>query len=219
MGETILVVADAADAIVADGTVPDSRLEALINGASSKHALVWQNSVEILQALASSGCAVAPAYLALAKHPKGRARFAALCALSRSMPRSIVDEMLVSGLKDKNADCRWKAAETALEFRKRWLLPFMIDVLARETSEKAKIGIEYAVAHMRDGYQLKPLTSDRYSLWLQRRGGSISITVTATELAEKSIDAIVAGLASRKQSSVGGEPPEPFEEVRIHGSD
>ncbi len=218
MGKTILGVADTADAIVADGKVPPDRLDVLVNGVGSKASLVWQNSAEMLQALASGGYDVAPAYMALARHPMGRVRFAALCALSRGMPRSVVDEMLVSGLKDKSANCRWKAAEMALEFHKRWLLPLMVDALARETSEKARGAIEYSVAYMRDGYQLKPLSGDRYSLWLQRRGGSVSISVTATDLAEKGVDAIVAELATKKLGIVGGEPPEPFEEVRIDES-
>lgn len=218
MGETILGVADAADAIVADGTVPPDRLDVLMSGVSSKPSLIWQNSVEMLQALASGGYDVAPAYMELAKHPMGRVRFAALCALSRGMPRSVVDEMLISGLKDKSADCRAKAADMALQFRKRWLLPLMVETLARETSEMARRAIECSVAYMRDGYQLRPLSGDRYSLWLQRRGGSISISVTAIDLAEKGIDAIVAELASQKLGTVCGEPPEPFEEVRIHES-
>jgi hypothetical protein len=92
----------------------------------------------------------------------------------------------------------------------------MVEALAKETNDRARQDLERSVAHMRDGYQLKPLSDGNYSLWLERRDGSISIRVTEAELANKGIDAIVAELAPKRLGSVGGEPPEPFEEDRVY---
>src|SRR6516165_3763073 len=111
--QVILAAADAFDAAMIDSNMTEDRLQAIVHAVSSPKAAIWQNCCGLLGAASECWPIAAEAIRQLSSHRLAHVRFKAICSLSEKTPADVVDEVLKTGLGDRSARVRWKAADQA----------------------------------------------------------------------------------------------------------
>src|ERR1043166_8978671 len=162
----LLTVVDAYDTAKQGRTLKPEELQLIADAASDSRALLWQNAVAFMGVLSEQWPEANAAILAMAQSRKAHVRFNALCCLGESTPFSTVEQVLKSGLRDKSARVRGKAADRMGQLRKLEFVPELTAALTNERDPKARSTMEFELRLLRDGYILEPA-----------QGGGFRVTV------------------------------------------
>ena len=190
----VLAVADAYDAAMERHDLSSERLKVIVDAASSRRSLLWQNATGMLARLAVRWRIAADAVRYMFQDRQSHVRFAALCCVTLQMPSEIIEDLLRRGLTDKSSRVRWKAAQRIGEFNKTDLLPELEATFASETNAKARPEIELELLLLRDGYIVSPSTPSRFEVCVRTSHGIRGRFVSAAEMNQKGLATIVAEL-------------------------
>ena len=192
----LLAVADAYDAAMQIGTLSTEQLQRVVEGASSRRALLWNNATYLLMMLSGRWPAAADAIVSMSRNRQAHVRFAALCSLGRETPAAITDAALKAGLCDRSSRVRWKAADQANRLERANLVAEIIAAMAAETDDKARGSIELHLRMLRDGHWVRPESPGWSSVTARRHDGIASRSVSDEELRSKGLESILAELRS-----------------------
>ena len=203
--EALLKVAGAFDAVQRDGKLTKNRLQTVVNGVSSKKALVWDGSSTLLMFLSEQFPEAATAILELSRSKQGHVRFNALCCLGKPTPPDVVDAAIRSGLTDKSSRVRWKAAQQAHVLNRVNLVPDITAALEAERHAKTRESLDLSLKLLRDGYTLEEQKDGRFFLTVSYRGGFCCRYVSANEMKSLGVEAIAAEMRD-EQNAMRGLP-------------
>jgi hypothetical protein len=189
--EVMLKVADAFDAIQETGDIFPVHLQTVVDGASNARALVWMNSVDLLRILSGKWPEAADAIQRMSQNRRANVRFNAICCLGKKTPPRTVDAVLESGLRDKSARVRWKAAQEACQLYRVNLIPAIGAALAAERNAKTRRSIDFSLRLLRDGYRIEKKPDGSVSICVRMQNGFRGKYVSAEGLKRRGIDAIV----------------------------
>lgn len=188
----LLAIADAYDAALQTGTLTSEQLQRVVDGASSRKALLWNNATDLLMSLSGRWPAAADAIVAMSRSPQAHVRFAAICSLGKNTPLSITDAVLRAGLTDRSSSVRWKAADRSNVLERVTVIPDITAALAVEQNAKARQSIELDLRMLRDGYWIRPEAPG--SLWItvrSRSGGIAGRSISETEMESEGLERIL----------------------------
>ncbi len=136
----VLTLADACDAAIAAGALADEHVALLLAALADKYSMVWANAKEMMGWLQAAGVDTAPVVRTLFAHKRAKLRVLALrCLSSGAAQNTLVDDLLLAALSDKDPAVRLEAASIAtLSFRKKWLAAHM-HAVAKESVGGARL--------------------------------------------------------------------------------
>jgi hypothetical protein len=186
--DALLAVVDACDAAIAAGRLAPAHVELLLAALGDKSSMLSANARELVGWLQACGVDTEPVLRPLFTHKRAKLRVLALrCLDSGAAPNSLVDELLLAGLSDKDPDVQMEAASLAtLSFRKKWLAPHL-DALAA-----VSVGGERLRRLLVHGHVANRLPDGSLQLEVLARGfGTTHRTVGAEDVAAQGLAAVV----------------------------
>ena len=208
----LLVLASACDAAIAAGRLSDEHVELLLPALADKAALLRGNARELVGWLQAHGVDTAPVVRTLFAHKRAKLRVLALqCLASGAAQNTLVDDLLLAALSDKDAGVRLEAASIAtLSFRKKWLVPHMHGV-AKESQGGARF--QRLLAH---GHVANRLPDGSHWLEVLNRGYGITYRgVSAEDMATHGLAAHVERIRNEEPFIESDRVVLPVEEERI----
>jgi hypothetical protein len=119
----------------------------------------------------------------------------------------VIDEVLRSGLADRSARVRWKAADQASFLNQRQLIPEVAMAVEREVNLSAKFSMTFSLHFLKDGFLVRRNEDGSYRVsvrLIDPPGGTVE-HVSEDEFTAKGIETIVAQVRKRlSQTSVAG---------------
>lgn len=136
----VLALADACDAAIATGRLADEHAALMLAALADKASMVWANAKEMVGWLQAAGVDTAPVLRTLFAHKRAKLRVLVLrCLTSGAAQNTLVDDLLLAALSDKDSAVRFEAASIAtLSFRKKWLAAHM-HAVAKESVGGARL--------------------------------------------------------------------------------
>jgi hypothetical protein len=183
--------ADACDAALESGRLTEEQLRVVVAAVNDPRKLLWELAAGYLKRLGERWPEAAAAVLGLSRSPKAQPRFNALLALGHKTPQPVMEAVLRSGLADKNARSRGKAAQQLQRFEQRTLVADLQAAIAAESRPEVRREMEFHLALLCDGYVLQPWADGSCDLTVRTRDGWASRRVPSEERAAKDIGTIV----------------------------
>ena len=146
----LLRAADAYDAAQARGGPSSEQLAVIVEAASHRLASIWYDGIGILGRASEQWPEAAGAIGAMSRDRKAHVRFCALCSLRPGTPADVTDQMIKSGLVDRSASVRWKAADRAASLGRSHLAAEVEAALAVERNQKARRSMGFDLERLRN---------------------------------------------------------------------
>lgn len=140
---------DAFDELASGTPIETDRLKPLVFAASSDRSPLYENATELLGQLAVKHDAARQAVEGMAVNSKAQVRFNAIICVNASWPRKAALEILRNRLRDSSSRVREKAADWALRYGMKELVPELTAALRNESNSKARSCIDFALQQLR----------------------------------------------------------------------
>ena len=194
-----LAAAEGADS-PADERVTAELLAPVVAAAADRRVRVACPAYYTLFVLTDYFTAARQAVATLARDSRSHARTWAVLSVGRHTPRQFQLEVIGGGLADRSDQVRRHAANQALTYRLRELLPAMESAAAGARSAGVRREIEHCRLLLRDGYTVTPAGDDGVNVSVAYEGGGIGGPyVTRAELEARGIEAIVSEALARRR--------------------
>jgi hypothetical protein len=179
------------DRVVESGVLASVELDTMLRCAEIRSALVGASAAGLLGELAARFPAARNAVSKMSRDSKVHVRVNALVALHSAEPFDLHEEVLRTALTDRSAQVRRLAADKAMQFGLRQLLPDLEAAIEAERNLSVRKNLVWEHALLRDGYFLELRADKRVSVTFRTLGGGAAMTlVTAQELKDKGLKAI-----------------------------
>jgi hypothetical protein len=177
----------------ADDRVTEALLAPVVEAVSDARDAVARPAHYVLWALTDFSAAAREAVSELSRSPRGHVRTWAVLCVGRGAPRPFQLEVLRRGLSDRCSLARRQAADRALSYRLRELLPELGAAVARERGAAVRRELDTCHRLLRDGYVLTPAGRGYVGLTVAFDGGGVGTrTVSRAELRERGAETLAA---------------------------
>jgi hypothetical protein len=167
-----------------------------VNAASSPRGLVWNQGVDLLCATMRRWPQTSVAIADMLKSRRANVLFNAICCITDAMPKETAMQMIIDGLSDKSGRVRGKAAQTAQDLTIVDAVPHIEKALEREQDKKVRKSIEFPLALLRDGYQVRQHGTE-YTIAVPVSHGISSKFVSKEDLTPDGIARVIRELQER----------------------
>jgi hypothetical protein len=191
----LMAAIDAFDAIWERGERTPDNLDKVVKAASSTRRPLYENASGLMQRLTTKWPEAAVAVLKMSKSPKSHVRFNAILCLGKGSPDDLVDAILRSGLQDKSARVRSKAADWAGRLGNTRLTSELTAASVVEDDAETRSCIDFELRLLRDGYILEKCEEGWFDVTVRMDdGGVCTETVNESRLKSEGIEAIATAL-------------------------
>jgi hypothetical protein len=181
-----------------DERVTTDLLAPVVDAASDTKTSVARPAYYVLLVLTNYFTAAQQAVARMAQDSRSHVRVWAVLSVGRHAPRALQLQVIGGGLTDRSAQVRRHAANQALTYRLRELLPALEAAAAGVRSAAVRQEIEHCCRLLRDGYFLTPADGDGVDLSVAFEGGGVgSLSVSRVELEARGVEALVSEFQAR----------------------